>query len=156
MKSIITRVNLLFSAMGAGISLRYRDALPAVGVMIGFMVIDYLSGMMASAREAHLHPDDPNYGLSSNIGMLGIYKKIGYFFIVGVACGADYILSLFGDATTPPAPIFTMAILAWLLANELLSIIENLGRLGVPVPNWLINVIAGLKDKAEKTDGGVN
>ena len=38
----------------------------------------------------------------------------------------------------------------WLTLNELLSVIENLGRIGVPLPNFLKKIIAQLKDTVDK------
>ncbi|WP_347223610.1 phage holin family protein, partial [Bacteroides congonensis] len=41
----------------------------------------------------------------------------------------------------------------WYLLNELLSIVENAGRMGAPVPDWLAKYIAMLKNKID-TQGG--
>ena len=46
-----------------------------LGVLLCLMVIDYLSGMAASAVEALDHPDDKSYGWSSRKGAKGIAKK---------------------------------------------------------------------------------
>ena len=40
----------------------------------------------------------------------------------------------------------------WYILNELLSIIENAGRMGANVPDWLCKYIAVLKDKIDSTD----
>ena len=46
------------------------------------MVIDFLAGMAASAKEAVEHPDDDKYGWSSRKGMIGIFKKFGYILVI--------------------------------------------------------------------------
>ena len=51
-----------------------------LGILLCLMVIDYLSGMAASAVEALDHPDDKSYGWSSKKGAKGIAKKVAYLF----------------------------------------------------------------------------
>ena len=45
---------------------------------------------------------------------------------------------------------FGIMVTVWYLLNEALSIIENAGRMGAPVPDWLKNYIAVLKNKIEQ------
>ena len=47
---------------------------------------------------------------------------------------------------------FGLLVAVWYLLNELLSIIENAGRMGANVPEWLRSYIAVLKDKIDNTD----
>ena len=47
---------------------------------------------------------------------------------------------------------FGLLVAVWYLLNELLSIIENAGRMGANVPEWLRKYIAVLKDKIDNTD----
>ena len=49
-----------------------------LGILLCLMVIDYLSGMAASAVEALDHPDDKSYGWSSRKGAKGIANKVAY------------------------------------------------------------------------------
>ena len=46
---------------------------------------------------------------------------------------------------------FGMIITVWLIINELISILENLGEIGVPLPEFLVNAVKSLKNKV---DGG--
>lgn len=50
-----------------------------LGLLLAMMVIDYISGMAASAVEALDHPDDAGYGWSSKKGAKGIAKKLHIF-----------------------------------------------------------------------------
>ena len=52
-----------------------------LGLLLCLMLIDYLSGMAASAAEALGHPDDKRYGWSSRKGAIGIIKKVAYLFV---------------------------------------------------------------------------
>ena len=50
--------------------------------------------------------------------------------------------------------LFSLLVLSWYILNEALSIIENVGRMGAPVPDWLKRYIAVLKNKVDKKAGG--
>ena len=49
---------------------------------------------------------------------------------------------------------FGMIITIWLIINELISILENLGELNVPLPSFLVNIIKTLKSKVEEQAEG--
>ena len=115
------------------------------------MVIDYLSGMAASAVEALDHPDDKSYRWSSRKGAKGIAKKVAYLFVIAVAMVIDYIIIQTSDVLrfTLPNTILSLLVTVWYLLNEALSITENAGRMGAPVPGWLMKYIAALKSKID-------
>ena len=75
------------------------------------MVIDYLSGMAASAVEALDHPDDKSYRWSSRKGAKGIAKKVAYLVVIAVAMVIDYII------------IQTSDVLRFTLPNTILSLL---------------------------------
>ena len=87
-----------------------------LGVLLAFVVIDYISGVVAAAIEGKLN---------SAVGLKGISKKVFVFVLVGVANLVDVSL---GDTH-----FFRDATIFFYLANELLSILENAGRVGVPI-----------------------
>lgn len=124
---------------------------PVILLMV-MMVLDYVTGMLAAKAEAIAHPENPEYGWSSRRGILGIIKKIGYVFLVVVAVSLDHILV---QAAAPlgfalPRAIFGLLVTVWLVLNEMLSIVENAGRMGAPVPPWLARCVASLKDKIDQ------
>ena len=99
-----------------------------------FVAIDYATGVLAAAKEKKLN---------SNVGLWGIAKKVAMFVVIGVANLVDLALggenSLFRDAAT-----------FFYLANELLSILENAGRLGVAIPDKLRGAVELLNGKGEQ------
>lgn len=126
-----------------------------LGLLLVLMVIDYVSGMAASAVEAIDHPDDKHYGWSSKKGAKGIAKKVAYLCVIAVSMVIDYIVirtsGVLGVAL--PNTMLSLLVSVWYLLNEALSIIENAGRIGAPVPNWLMKYIAALKDKIDSHEG---
>ncbi len=129
------------------------ERIPCVAVFAIMMLLDYISGFLAAKRESIKYPDNSNFGLDSRKGILGIIKKAGYTLIVMVAFLCDYMISEVGDyfgISLENNVLFGWITLFWLMLNELLSITENLGRMGVPVPGYLKKVIAVLKSDVEK------
>jgi toxin secretion/phage lysis holin len=99
--------------------------------LVLFIVMDYLTGMAASAYEGKLN---------SKVGFKGILKKVMIFAIVAIANSLDQLL---GGHFIKSATIF------FYLSNELLSMIENAGRLNVPIPPFIQNAVSLLKQKSD-------
>ena len=144
------------SAVGGWIFNKIGILLYVILLLIVLMFADYITGMLASKREAIDHPDDPAYGWNSAKGAIGIFKKVAYMFVILVAMVVDYIIrkiaigvGLQFDAKA----IFGLMVAVWYLLNEMLSIIENAGRMGAPVPEWLAKYISVLKNKIEDNGG---
>lgn len=116
------------------------------------MIVDFLAGMAASAKEAVEHPNDKSYGWSSKKGMIGIFKKVGYILVIFTAMLLDFLIYKMSGYLAMHLPIdtfFSTLVTAWFILNECLSITENAGRMGVKVPVFLTKVIAVLKGTVE-------
>lgn len=148
-------IQLLATGVVAYLSHKLGVTFYLLGLLLVLMVIDYVSGMAASAVEAIDHPDDKRYGLSSKKGAKGIAKKVAYLCVIAVSMVIDYIVirtsGVLGVAL--PNTMLSLLVSVWYLLNEALSIIENAGRIGAPVPNWLMKYIAALKDKIDSHEG---
>ena len=152
MRTVYMTIQAAAAATIAWLSARLGILLPVLCVLLTAMVLDYITGMLASKREALEHPDDPAYGWSSRRGAEGIIKKVGYLCIIAAAMIVDYIiLSVAAQAGIETAlkAFFGLLVAVWYILNELLSIIENAGRMGAPVPDWLSRYVAVLKNKID-------
>ena len=121
------------------------------------MGMDYITGMLASKREALDHPDDPTYGWCSRRGAEGIIKKVGYLCVIAVAMVVEYLrLRVDAEAGSEVATMafFGQEVAVWYVLNELLSIIENAGRMGAPVPEWLMKYVSVLKNMIDSQGDG--
>lgn len=105
--------------------------------LIAFMVIDYISGVMAAILKKEL---------SSEIGARGIFKKVLIFIFVGIANIIDAYLIGNGSA-------IRTAVIFFYLSNEGISILENAAVIGLPVPEKLKVVLEQLskEDKDNET-----
>lgn len=148
-------IQILATGMVAYLSHKLGVTFYLLGLLLVLMVIDYVSGMAASAVEAIDHPNDKHYGWSSKKGAKGIAKKVAYLCVIAVSMVIDYIVirtsGVLGVAL--PNTMLSLLVSVWYLLNEALSIIENAGRIGAPVPNWLMRYIAALKDKIDSHEG---
>ena len=153
--NVLKAITGLSTGITAWFSARLGILFPALVILMGMMVIDYISGMAASKYEALNHPGDSNYGWSSKKGAKGIIKKVGYLCVIAVAMVVDYIiLKVAAEAGLQigAKAFFGLLVVVWYLLNELLSIIENAGRMGAPVPEWLTKYIAVLKNKIDSEE----
>ena len=121
---------------------------PILIILLLLMSLDYISGMLAARKEGLEHPDNKKYGWNSKKGILGIYKKIGYVFTVLVAMSVDYIIYRYIQEIGleyETKTFFGELVSVWFSLNEILSILENVGRMGVTLPDFLMNVLSELK-----------
>ena len=111
-----------------------------VAVLIFFMLADYVTGMVKAWETA---------SLSSRVGVVGIVKKLCYLFAVCAGAGADYVLSLMGENNDFVCPVACM-VAVWLIINEMISILENLQCVGVPLPDFLLRLTKKLMNSSDK------
>lgn len=115
--------------------------------MVGVMLLDYVSGMCAAWTTKMLN---------SRVGIIGIIKKVGYLGLVAVGMAVDYLITSGLTHVGINLQInycVGMIVTIWLIINELISILENLDRIGIPLPNFLVKIVNKLKNSIdEKTE----
>lgn len=137
---------VLTAAMAALMAYLGHMVIPII-VLATVMLLDYGTGI----GKAWVAGD-----LSSKIGIIGILKKVGYLAIVMVGMVVDWVIQaglteLHVDYKLEF--LFAIIVVIWLILNEVISILENVAAIGVPVPKWLTKVVVKLKDQAEKAAG---
>ncbi len=140
---------------GVWISSKLGLLIPLMCLLIVLMLIDYISGLLAAKKEALEYPDNKEYGWSSKKSVLGIYKKVGYILTIFIAICIDYLIYRFADELGlqhNSGTIFSLLITFWFVINEILSILENIGRMGVELPNFLKNILTELKNGVNNKD----
>ena len=125
-KSIIAAVCAMFGFV-------FGDLNGLMIALVALIILDYISGVIAAVVEKKL---------SSEVGAKGIAKKIFMLLIVAVANIVD--INVIGDGH-----VLKSVTVVFYIANECISLIENAGRLGVPVPKKLLDVLEQLKSKEE-------
>lgn len=105
----------------------------ALKTLLIFIVLDYITGVCEAISSKRLN---------SIIGAKGIIKKIGYLIIVALAVQLDTITGETGAIRT--------LVIYFFVANEGISILENWGSMGLPLPEKILDVLEQIK----KDNGG--
>lgn len=114
----------------------------AMIALLIFMAIDYITGLIV-AGIFHASPKSENGALESKAGWKGLARKGGTLLIVLVAAELDLVMG-----TT----VVRDGVIIGFLLNELVSIVENAGLMGIPMPAAITNAIELLKKKEGKKD----
>jgi toxin secretion/phage lysis holin len=126
--------------VGSAIAALFGGWDEALVTLVIFMVIDYVSGLIV-AGVFHASKKTESGTLESRAGWKGLCRKgVTLLFVLvahrlDMAIGVDYIRN---------------AVIIGFMANELISIVENAGLMGIPLPKVIQNAIDILTEKSEK------
>ena len=136
MENTVHYIKIAITAVGAvvGAFLGGRDTL--VQALLAFVIADYISGVLKAIMLKKLN---------SEVGFVGICKKVLIFVFVGIGNIIDTQI-LKNGATIRTAIIF------FYIANEGISLIENASVLGLPVPNSLKKVLEQIRSRGGDTE----
>ena len=108
-----------------------------IAALVVLACLDYITGVIAAAVHGRL---------DSRIGARGIARKVMLFAVVAVATVVDRAGGL-GE------PVLRTITAIWYAANEALSVLENAGEIGVPIPAKLQEMLTRLKDGGDGDAG---
>ncbi len=112
----------------------------ALEILLIFIVLDFITGLGAAFKTKTL---------KSSIGFEGLIKKGTIFLVVILAAQLDRI-------TGNEAGVFRTATAFFFMANEGLSMLENVGEMGVQLPKFIASALMKLKDTNENLLDGTN
>lgn len=115
----------------------------ALKVLIGFMVLDYVTGWLVAAVW-HRSSKSETGALASNAGFKGLIKKCMILALVWMAAMLDRVTG---------SDFVRTAVCMFFIANEGLSILENTAVMGVPYPDFVKNMLDAMKEQANTADG---
>ena len=132
-----------FSILGS-LALSYLGVISVPILMLCVvMVLDYITGMAAAWKAENL---------SSKKGISGVIKKLYYLIAVCVGIIVDWVIYSGLQAMNVSLSVstfFGLLVTIWLIVNELISILENLKKIGVPLPKFLLSIVKKLKITTE-------
>lgn len=129
----------IIGVIGSGFASLFGGWDAALHTLLIFMGIDYLTGLIV-AGVFHNSEKTENGTLESRAGWKGLCRKGVTLAIVLVACRLDMVIG---------SNFIRDAVIIAFIANETISIVENAGLMGIPVPNVVMRAIEVLKNKAE-------
>ena len=131
MKHMDKVLNSVIAIIATAFTFLFGDWDTVVIVLIGFMVLDYVTGVLV----AYI-----NKKISSEIGLKGLTKK---FMIILILIGAVMLDRLMNNGTW----MFRTLVGYFYIANEGISLLENAGNLGLPIPDKLKEALEQLQNK---------
>nr|DAH88988.1 MAG TPA: holin [Bacteriophage sp.] len=114
----------------------------ALKLLIALMAADYITGFLL-AMIWHRSNKSPTGALSSKAGFKGICKKGAILLMVWVAVMLDGAIG---------SEYVRVAVILFFVGNEGLSLLENLGLMGVPYPSFLQRALEALRSKGDQGD----
>ncbi len=134
---------ILTTIIGGVMSMLGILAVPVL-ILVGCNVIDYATGLLAAKYREQ--------ALDSYKGFRGIAKKVCMWLLVVIGAVIDWLL-LYASETVGIRLPFTFLVACvvaiWLICNELLSIMENIADIGVPLPGFLTRIAKYIKQQTE-------
>ena len=124
----------------------------ALQTLIIFMAIDYITGLMCAVADRKLSsavgfkgsPKTKTGTLESRAGWKGLCRKGVSLLVVLVACRLDAVIG---------SNFIRDTVVIAFVCNETISIVENAGLMGVPIPAALTRAVDVLKQRAEEKNG---
>lgn len=142
MKELKVRILSVIGCVGSVIASLFGGWDAALVTLLIFMGVDYVTGLIV-AGVFHTSEKTENGTLESRAGWKGLCRKGVTLLVVLVACRLDLMMG---------SNFIRDAVVIAFVANETISIIENAGLMGVPIPAVIVKAIEVLKKKAE-SDG---
>lgn len=124
-------IKVVLAAIGGGLAWFFGPWDVLISVLVGFIAVDYLLGVINAGMKKEL---------SSEIGFKGLLRKVVIFLLVDVGALLDKVMPGGNGA-------IRAAVCTFYIANEGLSILENAGALGLPLPPKLKGILKQLEEE---------
>ena len=136
MKEFWNMIQAVFTMVGGWLGYFLGGCDGLLFALVVFVAMDYITGVMCAAADQKL---------SSEVGFRGICRKVLIFMMVGIANVLDVLIIGSGS-------VLRTAVIFFYLSNEGVSLLENAGHLGLPIPEKLKAVLEQLHRQSEETD----
>lgn len=136
MKEFWNAIQFIFAAIGGWLGYFLGGCDGLLYALLAFVAVDYVTGVMCAINDKTL---------SSEVGFRGICRKVLIFILVGIANILD--VQIIGTGS-----VLRTAIIFFYISNEGISLLENAGRLELPIPEKLKLVLEQLHNESEKED----
>ena len=136
MKEFWNGIQIVFTMIGGWLGYFLGGCYGLLIALVMFVVMDYISGVMCAIADKTL---------SSEVGFKGICRKVLIFVLVGIANILD--VQVIGTGS-----VLRTAVIFFYISNEGISLLENAGYLGLPIPEKIKTVLEQLHDRAEREE----
>ena len=122
-----------------------------VYILLACNIFDYITGITAAKNRGKV--------VSSSYGFIGIVKKVFMYILIIIGFFLDVMLEYIGTNLNIPIKlpyVVACGVAVWLVLNEIISILENLNDIGVPMPPFLMPLVNRLKVQVDKKSNSGN
>lgn len=137
MKEFWNMIQFLFAGIGGWLGYFLGGCDGLLIALLLFVITDYITGVMCAIADKNL---------SSAVGFKGICRKVLIFLLVGIANILD--MQVIGTGN-----VLRTAVIFFYISNEGVSLLENAGHLGLPIPVKIKAVLEQLHERAEQEVG---
>lgn len=130
----------MLAVVGSAVSSAFGGWDGFLQILIAMMVCDYITGILVAGVWKR-SGKTKNGALSSSVGFKGIVKKCMILMLVWLAVMMDNAMGVHVTRT---------AVCLFFIGNEGLSLLENIGLMGVPYPAFLRNALEQLKQRGDE------
>lgn len=145
MQENLNEFKLLFITLFSAITSFLGALAIPIYILVCSNVIDYVTALYASSNRG--------VKISSNKGIKGIAKKVCMWLLIVVGVLLDQLLVYASGAlgiTLPFTFLIASIVALWLCANEIISILENIGDiLGEDMPSFLLPLVKNIRNQVE-------
>lgn len=134
----------ILGILGGAIAALFGGWSSSLTTLVIFMAIDYLTGLLV-AGVFHASNKTNGGALESRAGFKGLIRKGMMLLVVLVACRLDIVIQ---------SNFIRDACIVGFITNETISIVENAGLMGIPIPPVIVRAIEVLKQKTDKESEG--
>ena len=138
------KMKVLFVTIGSVLSSFFGILFVPILIMVACNTFDFATGMCA----AHFRGEE----ITSRVFYRGIVKKVCMWILVAVGVLIDetikYSIEQFG-IVLPFTFLIACIVSVWIICNEILSILENLTAIGIPMPGFLKKLVKHLQQQTE-------
>lgn len=132
----VDKIKIFSAGLGGFFTILFGKLDGLLFALIICIILDYITGVMAAVKERTL---------DSRTGAKGILKKIGILLII-------IMVNVLDVHVFDGSGIIRNVVISFYIANEGISILENAGQLGIPLPKKLVKILNQLKDDSEADD----
>lgn len=136
MKEFWNTIQLIFTVVGGWLGYFLGGCDGLLIALVVFVAADYITGVMCAVGDKEL---------SSEVGFYGICRKVLIFILVGIANILD--VQVIGTGS-----VLRTAVIFFYISNEGVSLLENAGHLGLPIPEKLKGILEQLHDRSDKEE----
>ena len=134
MKEFWNMIQLVFAGLGGWLGWFLGGCDGLIYALLVFVVVDYVTGVLCAISDR---------ALSSEVSFRGLCRKVLIFTLVSVGHILDvYVI---GNGS-----VLRTAVIFFYMSNEGISLLENAGHLGLPIPDQLRLVLEQLHDREDK------